>query len=211
MTKINTQIEVDKLYEKYDTVHYFWRDKVLTQLGISINLFLTIGIAVIGYYLTQNNASDIIVLEKVNDNIIYNVKKANDGSLHWSTITMLILFLVSVFCGCMAITSRLHDLRITSKTFKLRKIGMKDYNETLPDEFPIDEKELLNNYWKATLIAMYGYKEYDFSNFKKLEKSFLKLRSLTEQLGKLTWILHMSQIIVFILGIIAFFVSYFIN
>jgi len=199
-----------ELYRQYDTVHYFWRDKVLTQLGISINLFLTIGIAILGYYLTQSN-DDIIVLDKSKNIILYNIKKANDGSLSWCVKLMLILFFISVICGSIAITSRLHDLRITSKTAKLRKVALKKFKKELPDKFDNVKKEYHIKYYEATMIALVGYKNYDISSKKKLEESFLKLRTITEQLGEFTWFLHIIQIGTFILGIFLFIINYFIN
>ncbi len=90
---------------KYSERYRFWTDKAITQLGYSINLFTTVGIAFLGYLI--NGKSKFPQIE-----VFCGIKLYH--------ITVILIFL-SVFAGFSAILSRLYDLRITRRIVYFKK------------------------------------------------------------------------------------------
>lgn len=190
-----TPEEIKEKFTLYNDRHYFWRDKILTQLGYSISLFLTIGITTLGFLITQNKnfpLSDFSYKNDINYSFIFYL------------LTILFLF-YSILTGCISVTSRLFDLRITSHNFKIRKKTVDRLKKLLPEESPeIDDKRL-----KSYINVIFGdefksVKEEDYSDFSNVKATFNHNRDLTRKLGELTWKTHYQQIITLFIAIVIY-------
>ena len=194
------QDDIEKKFLLYNDRHYFWRDKILTQLGYSINLFLTLGIAILGYAISEKKQFPVDGF-KLEYSINY---------IYISYVISLILLFYSILTGCISVASRLFDLRITSHTFKIRKKTVKKLSKLLPDESPEIDNHRLYSFIKILFNKDFiSVKEADYSNYQAVEKKFNHNRDLTRKLGELTWSTHKQQIgslsvAIFIYGVIMF-------
>jgi len=107
----------DKLQE-YQERYRFWSDKRISQLSFQNNIFLTIGLAVMGYFWKERNDiyTEIIIDSKL--------------QVDWEIVIFLIgmaLLLYSILAGMFLAVSRLYDLRITSNILLTRKRGNLEY------------------------------------------------------------------------------------
>lgn len=189
------QEEINEKEKLYNERHYFWRDKILTQLGYSINLFLTIGIATLGYLITEKKN---FPLHKFCLNYDINY------SFIFYLIAIFFLF-YSILTGCISVTSRLFDLRITSHTYKIRKKTVTKLKRLLPDEFPNKD----NNRLKSLIKIIFNkdfitVKESDYDKFENILTKFNHNRDLTRKLGELTWKTHYQQIIFLFIAIVIY-------
>lgn len=190
-----TEKEIIEKTEKYDKHHYYWRDKVFNQLGYSINLFLTFGIAILGYLVSQKKA------------YIDSSLSSYIEALYYLTI---ILSLLSVLFGCISVTSRMFDLKITSHTAKMRKKTLKILKGLLPDDFKYDKKnEPFKIYRKLIWTGFHGLKDNEYNDILVVKNKFDEFRDITRQLGTFTWKIHIWQIISLIITIL-FYVIIFI-
>jgi len=190
-----TEEEVNEKLKLYDDKHYFWRDKILTQLGYSINLFLTISIATLGYLLSEkkNFTTDEFHFD-------YDIKFSFIGYV----ISFVLLF-CSIIYGCISATSRLYDLRITSHTFRVRKKTVEKFERVLPDESPQNSNNRL-----ASLLQVIFRKGFirvtnsDYTTYENILLKFNNHRDLTRKFGELTWITHSYQIIFLVIAIVIY-------
>jgi len=181
--------------KEYDERHHFWRDKVLSQLGFSINFFITFGIALLIYLLDQRKNYNKLIINSENP-IDYNF-----------TFYLLCVLLISssVIYGGIAIVSRLFDLRITSHILKIRKNILRKSGKKLPNKFPCTENfNISKEFLKLLFTEFRGIKEEDYDNYEKVKKEFLRMRTTTQKLGKLTWKSHNRQIILFFITILIY-------
>ncbi len=193
----------DKLQE-YINRNNFWTDKTINQLGYSINLFTTIGIAFLGYIITDRDKFP-------------NMSFSCDSEFSY----ILTLFIVgtistimSVGFGFKAILSRLFDLRITRhlaltrKRFLTRnkKIALNE-NRTeglITSKIPnITNEQNCPIFWKHFRGKTEFITENDFTESSVIDK-FEKLRKESKILGNMTWKCHRFQIGLFFLGIIIY-------
>ena len=191
----------DKLQE-YINRNNFWTDKTITQLGYSINLFTTIGIAFLGYIITNRDKFP-------------HLSFSRESEFSW----ILTLFLIGTFSiimsigfGFKAILSRLFDFRIsrhlalTRKRFltKNRKKALSENRVVgLIDSKIIDVTNERNCpiFWKHILGKTEFVTESDFKESRVIEK-YEKLRKESKILGNMTWKYHRFQIGLFFLGIV---------
>lgn len=190
-----TPKEIKEKFTLYNERHYFWREKILTQLGYSINLFLTIGIATLGYLITQKKNFPLHEFHfeyDINFSFIFYV------------FSILFLF-YSILTGCISVTSRLFDLRITSHTFKIRKKTVEKLKEKLPEESPQIDNKRLESYINIILgDEIKSVKEADYTNLNTVLAKFNHNRDLTRKLGELTWKTHYQQIVTLFIAIVIY-------
>lgn len=190
-----TSEEIKEKFTLYNERHYFWRDKILTQLGYSINLFLTIGIATLGYLITQKKNFPLSH---------FSCKYDINYSFIFYLLTILVLF-YSILTGCISVTSRLFDLRITSHTFKIRKKTVDRLKKILPEESPEIDDKRLKSYINVILGDEFkSVKEADYSDLRTVKAKFNHNRDLTRKLGELTWKTHYQQIVTLFIAIVIY-------
>jgi hypothetical protein len=190
-----TPEEIKEKFTLYNERHYFWRDKILTQLGYSINLFLTIAIATLGYLITQKKNFPL-----------HQFRLEYDINYSFIFYVFSILFLFySILAGCISVTSRLFDLRITSHTFKIRKKTVDKLQKTLLEESPEIDNKRFKSYINVILGAEFkSVKEADYANISIVEAKFNHNRDLTRKLGELTWKTHYQQIVTLLIAIVIY-------
>jgi hypothetical protein len=190
-----TSEEIKEKFTLYNERHYFWRDKVLTQLGYSINLFLTVAIATLAYLITQKKDFPLHPFR-----FEYDI----NYSFIFYLLSILLLF-YSIVTGCISVTSRLFDLRITSHTFKIRKKTVEKLKEKLLDESPEIDNERFKSYINVILgKEIKRVKEADYSDLSIVKAKFNHNRDLTRKLGELTWNTHYQQIVTLLIAIVIY-------
>lgn len=187
MSKISDEQKKEKLIE-YSKRTEFWTNQSISQFGYSLNLFLTVGIAFIGFIVSQRNE-----YEKVH----FACSKI-DWSLLFYFITLTLVFCSIVF-GAISVISRLYDLRITRHIILVRKRALKKFDKFLPEK-TIEKKEKINLLkFKIDYIEDTDYKTIDSLNSK-----FEKLRSQSNSFGNLSLKFHNRQIIYLVLSSIIY-------
>lgn len=185
-----TKFEYKEKLQEYICRNNLWTDRTITQLGYSINLFTTIGIAFLGYIITHRDKFPHLSI-------------SCDSEFSWILsffVFATIMIVVSIGFGFTSVMSRLLDFRITRhlalsrKRFLVRnkekainedrKIGLIDSNIIdISNErsYPVFKKHILG---KTDFIS-----EYDFKESKVIDK-FEKLRKESKILGRMTWKYH---------------------
>ena len=190
-----TKEEKIKKIEEYTNRHEFWRDKVLTQLGFSINLFLTIGFGLIAFLVSQKDKYPTVEMH-------------TDWKFNWNLalyIATMILTSVSILLGAISVTSRLFDLRITSHITLVRKRSVEKINQLLPDNFSTSKKKnILANYISTVFKKIERILDEDYNDFESLTAKFKNLRNQTDQLGNLVWISHKLQILIILIAVLLY-------
>src|SRR5688572_8204491 len=135
--------EIIESIEKYDRRETFWTEQSLQQLGYSINFFLTIGVAFLGYLITirSNYPKFHFVLL---------------GAIEWKLViyyAVLLIVFGSVLIGSISVIIRLYDLRITRHITSARKKTMKIYKRKLPEKYI----ELSNEGFFKTVLLKIKY------------------------------------------------------
>jgi hypothetical protein len=182
--------------QEYSNRHQFWRDKILTQLGYSINLFLTMGFGLIAFLVTQKNKYPDIEFHL-------------NWKINWELtlyVTTLLLTSISILLGSVSVTSRLFDLRITSHLVLVRQRTLERTDKLLPDDPKpeITKRTLLGNYFRTLLYPFHRINDEDYQSEEILWTKFSKLRQQTALLGKLVWISHKLQILTILVGILLY-------
>ncbi len=112
-----TSEEKNEAFNKYDKRETFWAEQSLQQLGYSLNFFLTIGTAFLGYLITIRNNYPKFKFD------LYS-------SIEWKLLIYYIVLLavfLSILIGTTSILIRLYDLRITRHITSARKKTVKIY------------------------------------------------------------------------------------
>ncbi|TKG87344.1 hypothetical protein EYV94_28385 [Puteibacter caeruleilacunae] len=198
MEKMTTE-EFNNKHLEYTNRNTFWTDKTISQLGYSINLFTTIGIAVFGYIVTNRNDFPKMSFSLNSEfNLILTVY-----------ILAVMLIICSIVFGFISILCRLFDFRITRHLALTRKRFLSKNKE----------KALKENREKALILIDFvdiaNEKELDilkkhiFGNntfisegdlaSDKINEKFQQLKKESKILGNLTWKLHRFQIGLFLL------------
>jgi hypothetical protein len=183
--------------KEYDERHHFWRDKVFSQLGFSINFFITFGIAFLIYLLEKRNDYDKLVIS-FSDSYYFDIEFT-------FYLICIILIFSSVIFGGIAILSRLFDLRITSHILKVRKKTLKKLGKKLPEKFPTVENNKIASKFLGLLFKKFnGLNDNNYNNYEEIKTEFLDMRLTTRKLGRLTWKSHKRQVIIFFITIVLF-------
>jgi len=190
---MDTQEKEDAL-NKYDRRETFWTEQSLQQLGYSLNFFLTIGIAFLGYLITIRNDYP-------------KFKFIWGGSVEWRLLfyyLILIIVFASVIVGTISILIRLYDLRITRHITSARKKTAKIYSEYLPEGYV----DLSNESFFKTVFRKIHFIHFTTQKlYIDVSVEFERLRKQAKVLGNSTWKTHYWQIGLFLFAIIMFGIS----
>lgn len=188
-----TDQEQERHIKKYSERHSFWTNQALNQLGYSINLFTTLGIALLTY------------LFKIRENY-GEIKIDCNQPIDW-TVTFYILSLIAsimtVILGLISVTSRLYDIRITRHLIWTRKRAMKNSKWFLPEGFiDLTKSSKIGNYIKTLTIKIQWIETEHLESKDVLKLKFNDLRKQSKLLGELTWRSHKLQLLIIFLSII---------
>lgn len=193
----------EKLTE-YINRNNFWTEKTVNQLGYSINLFTTVGIALLGYLVTNRNKFPKLEVScEAEFNLILTIY-----------ITTIISIILSIGYGFKSILCRLFDFRVTRHLALSRKRYLsrnkdnsinKNRSKGLIDSKTIDISELKHFpvFWKHLFGKIDFINESDFSNDNIVQK-FDKLRKESKILGNTTWKCHRWQIALFLFAVVTY-------
>ena len=140
MNKISEEQKKEKLIE-YSKRAEFWTNQSISQFGYSLNLFLTVGIAFIGFIVSQRDEYGKV-------NFAYS---KIDWSLLFYIITLTLVFCSIVF-GAISVMSRLYDLRITRHIILVRKRALKKIDKFLSEK--TTEKTQKINFLKFKIMLL---------------------------------------------------------
>lgn len=188
-----TDQEQKEHINEYSDRHRFWAKQALNQLGYSINLFTTLGIAFLTF------------LFKIRENY-GEIKIDFCLSIDWAItfyVISLITSLVSVLLGLVSVTSRLYDIRITRHLIWTRKKAMKKSKWFLPEGFiDLTESSKIGNYLRTLSKKIKWIEAEHFDDKKKLKVKFNDLRKQSKLLGELAWRSHKIQLLTIFLAIV---------
>ncbi len=186
--------------QEYQERYHFWTDKRISQLSFQNNLFLAIGIAILGYFWKERDS--------VYTQLIINSSLSIDPKIVFFFIGMMMI-LYSIVTGLLLAISRLIDLRLTSNVLLTRK-------RALQNEVAIDDKLLAqNSFFKSfhsLWVVFWNYDDFvlarseinpDNSSF---QPKFRKLRQASRDIGNFLWILVKNQIVSLLLSLVLFIV-----
>ena len=202
--EIMTETEFKDKLQEYINRNNFWTEKTITQIGYSINLFTTTGIALLGYIIIHRDE-------------LPHLSFSYDAEFSW-ILTLFVLGTISIVFsigfGFASVLSRLFDFRITRHLALTRKRFLTKNKEKVLSEnrdlglidskiidisnerkYPIFKKHILGKFEFIT--------ENDFNESRVIDK-FEKLRKESKILGNLTWKFHRNQIGFFFLGVITY-------
>jgi hypothetical protein len=187
--------KVKESLEKYDRRETFWAQQSLNQLGYSINIFFTVGIALLAYLnIQRKNYPEFQYITR--------------GDIDWSLVLfylVLAFVLLSVLIGLSATIIRLKDLRITRHINSTRKTAMKLWKKPLPENYIDFKKESL---WKAFFNGL--FKKIKFVHIKdnithnSIIADFENLRKQAKLLGRITWKAHTVQMIFMFIALVLY-------
>jgi|ERR1035437_3378324 hypothetical protein len=203
MGKMTEEEFKDKLSE-YISRNDFWTEKTINQLGYSVNLFTTVGIALLGYLVTNRDKFPHLYI---------SCDAEFNGILALYMISAITI-IVSIGFGFASILSRLFDFRITRHLALSRKRFLSrnkekalnnNSSEALIDSKIIDiSNEKYCPIFKKYLLGKAEFiNETDFEESNVIEK-FEELRKESKILGNLTWKFHGYQICLFFLTVIIY-------
>ncbi len=194
--------EKQKLKELKEN-HIFWEDKALTQLGFTTNLFTTIGIAILGYFVSIRKDLPTLYF-------------CSNAEIHWGLclyVLSSVLIAISVFYGIFCITSRLWDFRLTRHLALYRKKFFNDKTEDVDAEIVIDVSNIkkIKNFFKIICKDIDFIKENEIKQKEVFIHKYKKIKEYTEALGKTTWSTYKRQVMLFLSGTIIYGLSILIN
>jgi hypothetical protein len=210
MTNTNSNThEEDKVQIKQDyrgRLH-FWTGETLTQFGTANNLFIAIGIALLGYFIKQFEEFRSLSL---------NISSLNP-EVTFLVISTLAAFM-SVICGIGTLLSRLYDLRLSrhKNTTKVKGFKKKFKFQKFESNY-IDIRKnhwyltyaciLLWNFFSTVVQTNYYIIEDDFTTGQS-ESKFQKLHERTLRLGSFSWMNFGWQIFWISISIIGFLLTW---
>lgn len=195
-----TEAEYENKLREYTNRNNFWTERTINQLGYSINLFTTVGIAFLAYLGTSKE-------------IFPKLDISCYSEFSWALalyIISIILIVLSVGNGFKSILCRLFDYRITRHLALSRKryltrnknVIAEDRSKGLIDSKIIDISGL--KYYPIFRNHLLGKIDFiiesDFNRGLVIEK-FDRLRKESKILGDTTWRCHRWQIALFFLAI----------
>lgn len=191
------QNENEKLKD-YQERYHFWTDKRISQFSFQNNIFLTISLALMGYFWKERN--------DVYTNLIFDSKLDIDWQIVFFFISMALL-LYSVVTGLFLAISRLYDLRLTSNIVLSRKWAFKK-------SVPIKDEELSSNCVRGSFKNLWQVlrKYHDFAlsrneveiNNVSLQQKFTMARQVSRDIGICSWILMKNQTVSLLLLVFSF-------
>lgn len=205
-----TEFEFNQKLTEYTIRNNFWTDKTITQLGYSINLFTTFGIALLGFLIGKKCYYPYL-----------DIGCDSEFSLNLTLylISILLVF-ISIFFGVKSILSRLFDFRITRHIALIRKRFLSKNKDNVFGNRKMgllsDEIIDISNMNYNSIFFFYLKGKFDFINDSDFENNnihekFKKLRTDSKVLGDITWKTHRFQMVIFVLGIFFYGLSVLFN
>ncbi|HZH72720.1 MAG TPA: hypothetical protein VFD91_09535 [Mariniphaga sp.] len=185
---------------EYFERHAYWQNIAISHMSFSINMFLTISLAFLGFIV---NSSSI-------NNHNYRISFTN---IDWSDTLIfysVILGGLSIMCGISCVLYRIADFNLTRNTVYVRK---KFYSEN--QEMLTGRKEKTEGNMISVILNTRNFLlSRDFIKSEDKDSINRKLANLIywkELLGGKTWLFHKIQIVFFALMIIFWIISILIN
>ena len=178
----------------------FWSDKRISQFSFQNNIFLTVGLAIMGFFWNQR---DSVYTKLIID---WNLKI--ELKVVFFLIGIIILF-YSIIIGLFLAVSRLYDLRLTSNILLTRK-------RMLAQDLTINYEKCSNNSVfrcaKSFWLVFGKFYEVEIISDEirddntQLQSKFTTARQLSKDLGKLTWVSMQNQTVSLFISICFFLV-----
>ncbi|HFE38509.1 MAG TPA: hypothetical protein ENK06_08880 [Gammaproteobacteria bacterium] len=114
----------DEKLNEYQERYRFWSDKRLSQFSFQNNIFLAVGLGIMGYFWKERSS---VYTELIIDPSL---------KIDWKIVLFIIgmgILLYSIMTGLLLAISRLYDLRLTSNILLTRKRALKN-NVKIQDE-----------------------------------------------------------------------------
>ncbi|MCO5239715.1 MAG: hypothetical protein M9904_06640 [Chitinophagaceae bacterium] len=184
----------------YEEKNAFWTELAIGQFGITLNFFSFLSIGFLAFIVEKNEISDLLK---------FNLSHQLDLTKIFTLLSLFTCFF-SVVCSCLSILSRLYDLRLTRHTIWTRYRYYKEYKEDLRDDFLTlsnNFRKLLNNFCSTIRESDYYIKDEELSKIEFVKRKFQRLRYRNLYLGKLSWFMFGSQILLILFTTIFFMVS----
>jgi len=183
-----------------------WRDKSIAQLSFFNNLLLTLAVCFLSFSYNKINFSNYYFVFN-NFNLLSSKNKINCKPTLLSI--SLILISLSIIFGLLVALVRLYDFRITSQIIQVR--SWVEVNLNVPyHKYSVCKRILLIykvaffKYPKIEYRQCVKYKSMSNIERRALKKDFRELRSISHNLGELTWSNLNCQIVCFFFGILLF-------
>lgn len=188
-------LEVNNPYDERLT---FWTEKAINQLGISINLFTSIGIALIGYY--NVGFHDI-------PKISFSVNSTFSKELFFYFLCFSPIVL-SVLFGLLSVVSRLYDFRICRQILLTRKrvFSIKDQKINLEKIDYQYKPKYISVFFKYMKNVKLDITKEDIKTG-AYQIKFVELSTDSKLLGRFTLITHRCQLLLLFISII-FYLTY---
>nr|WKN40248.1 hypothetical protein K4G66_16260 [Tunicatimonas sp. TK19036] len=190
-----TDQEQQEHIKEYSERHRFWANQALSQLGYSINLFTTLGLALLTY------------LFKIRENY-GEIRIGYNQPIDWTItfyVSSLTFSVTTVILGLISVTSRLYDIRITRHLIWTRKRAMKNSKWFLPEGFiDLTKSSKIGNYIKTLTIKIRWIETEHLKNKDVLKLKFNDLRIQAKLLGELAWGSHKLQLLTIFLSILLY-------
>ena len=196
------QEQKEKLKE-YQQRYHFWTDKKISQLSFQNNIFLIIGISILGFFWNERNGIFIELTTDASAGLA-----ANLGTVFFNIGIILLSY--SIATGLFLAVSRLYDLRITSNIVLTRKQALKNdvsiIDEDLSNKNPF---ETIKSFW----IVFRSYDRHALSRDEiyadndLFQQKFTTLRQLSKDVGRCSWILVKNQSISLLMALFFFIVE----
>ncbi|ELR73834.1 hypothetical protein C900_01444 [Fulvivirga imtechensis AK7] len=193
-----TDQEQKEHIKEYSDRNRFWANQALNQLGYSINLFTTLGIAFLTFlFKIRGNYGEI----KIDSNL----------PIDW-TITFYVISIITslttVVLGLVSVTSRLYDIRITRHLIWTRKRAMKKSKWFLPEGFiDLSKSSKIGNYFKTLTKKIKWIETEHFDDKESLKEKFNDLRKQSKLLGELAWRSHKLQLLTIFFAVVFYGLS----
>jgi ABC-type amino acid transport system permease subunit len=201
------------LKNKYHERLVRWRDKSITQLSYFNNLTLTLAVGFLSFSYDKINFSNYYFVFN-NSDLLISIKNINCKPTLLSL--SLILIFLSIIFGLLVALVRLYDFRITSQIIQVRSWVGENLNIQY-HKYSVCKRILLIYKVSFVKYPKFEYREcvkFKFmSNIEKraFKKNFRELRSISHNLGELTWSNLSWQIVFFFFGILLFVIAQFSN
>ena len=190
-----TEEEINEKLKIYSERHRFWNNQVLTKFGYSLNLFITIGIGLLGFMISIRDKYPELVLNK-------------SASFDWNLIiyfSTIILVFFSVLIGSISIISRLYNLRLTRHLIWTRKKTFVKLKKLLPANYiDIKSESLLKTFFIILFREISFIQDTEQEDYKQIKYKFEIIRKQAKVLGRLSWITHKIQIILLIISVLIY-------
>ena len=186
---------------EYQERYKRWSERAVDHFSFSNNLLLTISIAVLGYFFKEG--------KEAYKNISLWWPGSNSFNLEATLFSIATIFIaISVGFGLVVTLSRLYDFRLTRHIMLIRRRVYLDHVKVFPDKEP-GEKTLISSFWDLIVILFtYRKKQICRSEYQifddKLKDKFLKIRSTTDGLGRLSWAAFNIQFLSFAIGFLIY-------